>query len=226
MLEQFQSVGSDLFLSHLVDSHGGNMSVREGDKLFITRRGCMLGHIIESDIIEVPIEGEVNSFASKDLLVHRAIYATTSAKSIIHAHGPYSVALSITENKVITQDSEGLFYFNQGIPIIKTRTSIGSDEVAKMLPGMFNNGYSIVLSKGHGSFAIGDTLEKCLLYTSILENSCKILAISRICGQKPPPQQQQTGREYHQRKSAIPPGLGVMDRTAFRRSRAFKSQPR
>ncbi|HEX9976514.1 MAG TPA: hypothetical protein VGA82_04610 [Dehalococcoidales bacterium] len=39
MLEEFQRIGRDLFLSGLASSHGGNMSVRLGDRLIITRRG-------------------------------------------------------------------------------------------------------------------------------------------------------------------------------------------
>ena len=39
MLEEFQRIGRDLFLSGLVSSHGGNMSVRMGDRVLITHRG-------------------------------------------------------------------------------------------------------------------------------------------------------------------------------------------
>ncbi len=36
VLEQFQRVGRDLFVAGLISSHGGNMSVRQGDRILIT----------------------------------------------------------------------------------------------------------------------------------------------------------------------------------------------
>ena len=52
MLEEFQRIGRDLFLSGLVSSHGGNMSVRMGDRVLITHRGSQLGQITAEDIVE------------------------------------------------------------------------------------------------------------------------------------------------------------------------------
>ena len=43
--EQCRDIGRDCFLSGLVSSHAGNMSVRVGDRLVITRRGSMLGRV-------------------------------------------------------------------------------------------------------------------------------------------------------------------------------------
>jgi len=45
ILSQFQTVGRDLFSQGLVSSHGGNLSIRLGDRLIITRRGSMLGNL-------------------------------------------------------------------------------------------------------------------------------------------------------------------------------------
>jgi len=61
MLEEFRRIGSFLFLTGLVDSHGGNMSVRVEDKIFITRRDTMLGDLKEGDIkISKEVEREID----------------------------------------------------------------------------------------------------------------------------------------------------------------------
>ena len=52
-----QMVGRDIFLAHLISSHGGNISVRVGDELCITRTGSMLGRLSDTDIVVVPVEG-------------------------------------------------------------------------------------------------------------------------------------------------------------------------
>ncbi len=47
ILSQFQSVGRDLFARGLIASHSGNLSIRIGERLFITHRGSMLGSLEE-----------------------------------------------------------------------------------------------------------------------------------------------------------------------------------
>jgi L-fuculose-phosphate aldolase len=55
MLAQFQMVGRDLFTCGLISGFGGNLSVRFGDRIFITRRGSNKGSLQENDIIETGI---------------------------------------------------------------------------------------------------------------------------------------------------------------------------
>jgi L-fuculose-phosphate aldolase len=47
VLEQFRSSSRDLFLADVISSHGGNLSVRQGDRILITRRGSMLARLNE-----------------------------------------------------------------------------------------------------------------------------------------------------------------------------------
>lgn len=54
-LSQFQTVGRDLFTQGLVSSLSGNLSIRLGDRLIITRRGCQVGDLAEQDLIETGI---------------------------------------------------------------------------------------------------------------------------------------------------------------------------
>ena len=55
ILAQFQTVGHDLFTRGLISSHTGNMSIRLGERLTITRRGSMLNCLQEQDLIETGI---------------------------------------------------------------------------------------------------------------------------------------------------------------------------
>ncbi len=98
ILSQFQTVGNDLFTRGLVSSNSGNLSIRFGDRLIITRRGCRLNCLEEHDLIETGISrnDRFTPLASIELAVHRAIYQTTPALAIVHAHPPHVVALSLT----------------------------------------------------------------------------------------------------------------------------------
>ncbi len=214
MLEEFIRIGRFLFQEGLVDSHGGNMSVREGDKIFITRRDAMLGDLKEGDIVEVGMEpGEPESQASREILTHRSIYKQNKALAIIHAHPANAIAISITDNKIVPQDSEGLYLYRSA-SIIRVRDAVGSEEAARLLPSFLSGESRVAVVKGHGSFAIGATLEEAYKYTSSLENSCKILVAVRASGTRPSLPEK---RHEVKRHAGIPPGIGVMDRSRYNR---------
>jgi L-fuculose-phosphate aldolase len=78
--KSFIDVGRDLFVGGLTTSHGGNMSVSDGQRIWITRTGAMLGRLSSEDIIETPWYADVaDENASSELLVHRAIYHALAA---------------------------------------------------------------------------------------------------------------------------------------------------
>lgn len=234
MFEDFARFGKLLFQEGLIDSHGGNMSVLDGDKILITRRDAMLGDLGKEDIIEVGLEpGGKDEEASRELPTHRAVYKQNKAKAIIHAHSANAIAISITDNKIVPQDAEGLYLY-KAAPIVRVRDGIGSEETVRLLPSFLNGENVVAVVKGHGSFAIGQSLEEAYKYTSSLENSCKIIVAVRASGSRGgegrgqgpggrgpggrgPGGRGPGGRGGRRDKSAIPPGIGVMDRSRSRR---------
>jgi ribulose-5-phosphate 4-epimerase/fuculose-1-phosphate aldolase len=45
LYEEFRDIGRDIFVTGMTSSHGGNMSVRVGDKIIIKRRGAQFGRL-------------------------------------------------------------------------------------------------------------------------------------------------------------------------------------
>jgi len=43
--EMCREIGRDLYTADMVSSHGGNVSIRLGDRIIIKRRGAMLGNL-------------------------------------------------------------------------------------------------------------------------------------------------------------------------------------
>lgn len=167
----FQTIGRDIFLRGLISSHAGNMSIRAGNKLFLTRRGSMLGRLKKGDIVEIDVEHDDSAIlmASSEVVVHRAIYRKTSALSVVHTHPPYATLLSMVENEIIPVDSEGSYLFKK-IPVVSTEKTIGSGEAAVIISEYLKD-YKVVILRGHGSFARGDMLEEAYMLTSSLEAS-------------------------------------------------------
>lgn len=216
--EEFSTVGRDLYALGLVDSSSGSLSIRSEGKIFITKRNAMLGHLKEEDIIEVPLEGdsEKDEAAAKEVHVHRAIYRETSFNAVVHAYPPYGIALSIgTENKIIPADAKGQTVL-RSIPVVRAkaiapgREKMTSEEMIRFLPPVYKSGYLVSLVKEYGSFAVGESLFEALRYTTCLEDSCKISAINKsLAGAA----EKQRRPEHPVRRTAIPPSIGVMDRT-------------
>ena len=180
-LENFQQVGKDLFLAGLNNSHSGNISQRLGDKMLITRTGAMLHHIAESDLIETSIfnEDENTKKASREHPVHKAIYAKTKAKAVVHAHSPHSVALAYEEDIFKPIDAEGKLYFPNGVPVITAEQTIASYEVGEKCAELLKQVPAVIVRE-HGVFAAGETLEEAYKYVCSLEHSAKIKFLNQI----------------------------------------------
>lgn len=176
MYDQFRDIGRDLFLRGLVSSHGGNMSVRRGDRILITRHGAMLGRLAESDLVEVGLAEEEAGGAepSFDLPTHRAIYRSTPAQAILHAHPPHALALSMLEDEMVLVELEASYHLKR-IPVLKFRvTEHYTKEAQAAIPQALHS-HIIVMVRGHGTYSVGSSLEEAYRWTSTLEENCRIV---------------------------------------------------
>ena len=185
ILSQFQKVGRELSNSNLSSSQSGNLSIRMGDRLIITRRGCNLGCLEEHDLIETGINknDRCTPLASVELAVHRAIYQRTPAMSIIHAHPLHAIALSLTEQEIIPNDTEGLSIMGP-VPVLGWNMEVKPGGLADII-GQALNQHKVVMIHGHGSFAIGQLLEEAHSYTAQLEESCRVICLLRTLQTSP-----------------------------------------
>jgi L-fuculose-phosphate aldolase len=184
ILSQFQEVGRNLFAQGLVSPQSGNLSIRLGECLFITHRGTMLGSIEEGDLVQTGIirNGRTTPLASSELPVHRSIYQHTSALSIVHAHPPYAVTLSFTEEEIIPPDMEGRVLLSK-VPVLGKEV-IKANELCREITEALKE-HKIILLRGHGSFAGGQLLEEAYYYTTALEYSCRLLYLLKTLGVNP-----------------------------------------
>ncbi|MBC7335568.1 MAG: aldolase [Clostridia bacterium] len=184
MYREFRRIGRDLFLAGLITSHGGNLSVRLGDRLFITRRGAMLGRLKRGDVIETGLEEDDSgiALASSEVVVHRAIYRETAALAVLHAHPPYTVVLSLSRDAIVPLDSEASYLLHR-VPVLAAEKTIGSAEVAGLVAPALRD-YKIVVLRGHGTFATGQFLEEAWQWTSCLEAASMIVYLAELSGEK------------------------------------------
>lgn len=177
MWQEIAKYGRKLVEHGLVESNFGNISVRAGDKMLITRSGRALDELCEDSVVEVEINepSSLDLIASSESGVHRKIYRQTSGLAIIHAHCPYSVVESLKAKKVgrafiLPMDSEGQ-YFLEKIPVVTG--GIGSLELAYATAQALLE-YKGAVVYSHGTFALGKTLSEAYIVTTQLEHSCKV----------------------------------------------------
>jgi L-fuculose-phosphate aldolase len=159
--DSFAAAGHDLGVSGLIQETSGNISIRSGNSIFITRHGARLDRLVPSDIVEAAVckESHSDASASWELPVHRAIYLLTPAMAVVHAHPPCIQALSLVDN-------DGLI----GVPSIGEKhqdivAGILSQEIARSLAEC-----PVIIVKGHGTFAVGQTLDEAVQLTLALES--------------------------------------------------------
>lgn len=182
MYEQFRDIGQDIYTAGLISSHGGNMSVRVGDRVLITRRGSMLGRLTPDDLIETALEHDDSeiALASTEIVVHRAIYRQTNALAIVHTHSPNTILRSMIDDEIIPIDSEASYLLHK-VPVYSLPQTAGSGDVAETVSQALRD-YKCVVLRGHGPFAIGTVLEEAFQWISCLEMACNILNMRDALG--------------------------------------------
>ncbi|MEJ2597584.1 MAG: class II aldolase/adducin family protein [Anaerolineales bacterium] len=179
--EMFRDIGRDMYLANMISSHGGNLSIRIGDRVIIKRRGAMLGNLKPHDLIETGLEKNDSgvALASTELLVHRAIYMKTPALAVVHCHPRTAIAFSLSRDELVPIDNEASYLLKK-VPVVAEEFASGTPEMANKVATALQN-YKIIMLRGHGSFAIGQTLDEAFHWSSTLEESCQIeLAVKII----------------------------------------------
>jgi L-fuculose-phosphate aldolase len=178
--EMFREIGRDLYTQNMVSSHGGNLSIRLGDRVIIKRRGAMLGQLKPHDLIETGLEKNDSNvaLASTELLAHRTIYLNTPALAICHCHPRTAIAFSLSRNEIVPIDNEGSYLLKK-IPVITEEFASGTPQMANKVAEALKD-YKIIMLRGHGSFATGQTLDEAFFWSSTLEEACQIMLSAKL----------------------------------------------
>lgn len=184
LYEEFRAIGRDIYVGGLTSSHGGNMSVRVGDRIIIKRRGAQLGRLKAEDFVETRLYGKDSGItrASTELIVHRTIYQKTSALAIIHCHPRTAIALSLSREAIIPIDVEGSYLLHK-VPVVEAEYASGSQDLADLVADMLKE-YKIVMQRGHGCFSTGQTLEEAFHWISATEEASDIILETHLLGEE------------------------------------------
>ena len=187
IFERVARIGKKAVSEGLVNANFGNLSVRVGSKMLISRSGAFLDELHKGNLVEVRIEEEGNeaggsgeeSGASSEAIVHREIYKNTEAKAILHTHSPFAVSISLLlgEGAVVKPvDVEGTLLLGE-IPVVGGAP--GSIELASNLASALKS-HRAAIAHAHGCFAVGSTIEEAFVVASAVEHACKVKFLCEI----------------------------------------------
>jgi len=174
VLPEFQNAGRTLLACRCNNSHSGNLSVRRDDRIVITRTGAMLGDLSAGDLLATtpqPTPDERHR-ASTELPVHLQIYEHTDHLAVAHGHALSAVAAAWLTDELKPIDVEGAYYFGS-IPVLEHVPATASPELGQALAAILNE-KPIVILRGHGVFAAGDTLERATQRITSVNDSAEL----------------------------------------------------
>lgn len=166
-------VGKRLVERGYTDSFFGNISFRKGDVMYITPRGSALERIEQEGLVEVPLSGSYDKRASSETPAHRYIYNHTPTRAIVHAHPFFSVLCSFFVKDVLdSRTGEGKLL----LPRITFCDDAAGTEVlgANIVEAHVRHQTPLVVAKGHGVFALGESVEHAYTCCVIAEHECRL----------------------------------------------------
>ncbi len=182
--KEFIDILKNLYRKNLIGGYGGNVSIREDNKILITPSQANKGLINEDQLIVVDMNGVViegNKKPSSEILMHLEIYKNREdVKAIIHSHPPYSVAICISEIEIFNGILPETIIYLGKIGFVKY-IKPGTRELANAVSESLKDGDATFM-ENHGVVVVGKNLIDAMSKIEILEEMSKSIIYSKILG--------------------------------------------
>ena len=161
----------------------GNLSVRDGDTVWITPTGQSLRHTTVDSLAAID-SGGVSQNAnkpSKEFPFHLAAYAASSARALVHLHSTWSVLLSCLDDLDEQQPLPVFtpYYLMRVAPLaVVPYCRPGSENLAAVI-GEAAAKSNCLLLRNHGLVALGRSMSEAVDRAEELEETCKLYFLSR-----------------------------------------------
>lgn len=163
------------------DSHSGNASVRVDDDFWVTPSGACADLLSADQLLRCQLDGTLAKGASLDARLHMLVYKhNPEARSVIHSHGPYTVAMTMNGEDFVPPDFEGQYYFER-IPVITIPYGRYLEEAAEQVAAVLAE-HPIMVVRGHGVYAQAKSINLAYKWSCSLELSAKTALLAKQAG--------------------------------------------
>jgi L-fuculose-phosphate aldolase len=163
------------------DSHSGNASVRVDDDFWVTPTGACADLLSADQLLRCQLDGTLAEGASLDARLHMLVYKNNSeTRSVLHSHGPHTVALTMNGEDFIPPDFEGQLYFPR-VPVITIPYERYIAEAPEQVAAVLAE-HPIMVVRGHGVYAQAKSINLAYKWSCSLELSAKTAYLARQAG--------------------------------------------
>ena len=183
LIDDIKHISLSLFHKNFFSVYHGSISARIGANSFlINSEETILDELTEAALVKLDCQKRDYrwSLASNDAHIHELIYKTIpNAKFVSYTMPPYATAFSLKHGKVVPQDYYGRKILGD-VPVYDPKNIDDWLERAPYEIHQFfqKNNSHLLLIKGFGVICYDRDLTEMAKKLSILENSCRLLALS------------------------------------------------
>ena len=148
--------------------------------------GRTIGTCSESDLVKIDMDGKVveGNFPRSmgESYFYLEIFKTGNGyRAAAHAHPYYTNVLAMTGKKLLMMSRDS-FLFVDGIPVFEELPLyIGNRDLARRLVDKMGRS-TLVIHRGHGIFAAGNTIENVIVTIAALERAAKKQVLTYMAG--------------------------------------------
>jgi len=161
-----------------VTAHGGNISIRSGNTVWITRHASSLEDLKPEDVVKIRMDKSVgfDIIASTETPVHLNIYRKTANLAVLHAHPKHAIVLSYYFNEIVPMDSEA-YHVLRKIPVVEG--SPGSQMLAENVANALTKHHAVIV-RGHGVFTASKFIDVAYQYMCMVEHASEIVYLHEL----------------------------------------------
>ena len=183
LIEDIKHVSLSMFSKNFFGVYHGSISARVSTQSFIINKDdTILDEVTEDSLIRLDCHKKDYrwSSASSDAEIHEKLYQTiTSAKYISYTMPPYATAASLRHGKIMPRDYFGKVILGEVLVYDPKNFDDWHERAPHEISQFFkNNDAHLLLIKGFGLISYDRDIIEMAKKVSILENSCRLLALS------------------------------------------------
>ncbi|MEK4484733.1 class II aldolase/adducin family protein [Psychrobacillus sp. FSL H8-0484] len=183
VIEELTKYAHKLVDQGLVVGAGGNLSMRDGDDMYISPSGFDLKEIEPHQWVKVNITtGEIagDLRPSSEVLMHLECFRKSEEiQAVLHAHPTYSVGVSSAGKDIpaLFPDFPAMVKSVGYIDYVIPTTNELAEKVAELV-----GKHEVMILRNHGVLTLGKTMKEAYFFMQLTEESAKVYAISSIFG--------------------------------------------
>lgn len=181
--QQIIETGKWIMAKGLTWGTSGNISVRDGDKVYVTASGTVLGDLHEDDISIVNIEGVLldGKKPSKETGMHLEVYRKCpDVNAVLHASPFWTTFAACTDIRIKTNLFIESMYYDEKLMHIPYFHA-GSKELAEAVSEVADKTH-VILMDHHGVLVYDRNLGECRSALEVTDNVCHMNIVARSSG--------------------------------------------